>query len=160
MSRHFSATTGSTLQQAYNDGQTTQEYLYQPTQIPNKPQLAHIDHRRTISNGRAVDQTRLQGSVSSSDSSGILAQKQRMHLQGMSWPTGTAGRTPIEYDGQYQHRSQDQHFYHDEFEQGQKRLDTNHASPALAYIRDRRRVEDDDEDEEEEDHALWVLVRY
>lgn len=158
--RHPSTTSGSTLQQPYGENQIPHEHFYPPIPMPQQPRMVYIDHRRNMSDGRPFEPTKLQGSVSSSDSSGILAQKQNSYSP-QSWPTGMAERTLVNYDGHHQHRqSQGRPFHHNEYRQSHKRLEqTHHTSPALSYIRDRRRLEEEDEyEDEEEDHALWVLV--
>lgn len=159
--RHLSSASGAPLCRGHETDEH-QPYYYPPI---HRPSTAHISIGKPCYEGQATDNARLNGSISSGSGSSGISQHKRQARSGSHsppWPSPTLVQTAVS-NHTNNHRRQSSSYQppfpgvahsHKVSQTGQ----TN--SPALAYVRERRQIEEDDDEEEEHDHALWVWVGY
>ena len=156
--RHLSSASGRPLRSDSLEGQDRIQYYYPPIPNVRAPPPAHVAYSHYH-----PESARVQSSVSTeSGSSQESYQKRKPPSSASRWPSPTLERTLVNSD-QY-HASQSTQRVESEpitirYNKRSEMVETN--SPALAYIRNRRQIEEEDhEEEEEDDHALWVLVSF
>ncbi|KAK5944584.1 hypothetical protein PMZ80_003866 [Knufia obscura] len=157
--RQISAETSGPFQGSL-EAHDRQKYFYPPMPTLEQPPAARINYAKRFSE-QTTEGTRIHSSVSSaSGSSGLSYQKQQIPSPASRWPSPTIERTLVNSDQYNPHQSiQWQQIDSTRVGHSHNRsemAETN--SPALAYIRERRQIEEEVEEEENEnDHAMWVL---
>lgn len=157
--RQMSAVNGRSLFHGSAEAHDRQNYLYPPVPPLQQPPPARINDAKKSSE-QATGPTRVRSPVSSvSGSSGLSYQKHHPSSSGSRWPSPTLERTLVNSDqarprqsGQWQPSGPAgvvQSYNRSEM------AETN--SPALAYVRARRQIEEQDKHEEDNDHAMWVV---
>lgn len=138
------------------------DYHYPQVPITQQPAPVHLAYNKRASEGQTTETTKVRGSVSStSGSSGILRQKQMQQQQ-----CSSLRRSSVAPNNEVLYHTRVTSWRNDSpirSAHAHKRSEmTQHtSSPALEYVRERRRLEEEDDagsEVEEEDHALWVLV--
>lgn len=155
--RQLSSASGRPLRSNSLEGQDRVQYHYPPIPTVKTPPPARIAYGHSRPNGN-----RVHGSISTESGSSQSSYQQRKTPSSASqWPSPTLEQTLVNSDRHYSAQSTQRRGSEPVTIKQNKRsemVETN--SPALAYIRDRRQIEEEDfdEEEDEDDHALWVLV--
>lgn len=163
--RHLSSASARPLRSSSLEGQGQDQervqYYYPPIHNIRTPPAARVAHGQ-----QRYFENRVQSSISTESGSSQTSYYQQRKATPPSstsqWPSPTLERTLVNSDQRYPSPSIQKpgsepvtrsHYKRSEM------VETN--SPALAYIRDRRQIEEEDyEEEDEDDHALWVLVSF
>ncbi|KAK5097070.1 hypothetical protein LTS08_007090 [Lithohypha guttulata] len=161
--RHLSCASAAPLH-ARPEAHDRQNYYYPPIPGVQRPSAAHLNSDRRFSGGYRTEDARVQSSVSTaSGSSDLSYQKTQNHIHSPSsqWRSHTLEETlvngnsgpfvPTRSMQWHAHSGPRRNTFYKQSEM------TQTSSPALAYIRERRQLEEEDDEEVEDDHAMWVL---
>ena len=162
-SRQYTSAGGQAVQNGTIETQQRAQYYYPAIFTPQIPPTAYIAHGNPHSRTGGLEGDRTHSTASSgSGSSQDSYHKQKTPSFGSQWPSPTLDRTLVDSDPFYSSQSTQRHdSLPTKTRQSSRQPEMVEAnSPALAYIRERQRIEEQDvEEDDEDDHALWVLVR-